>query len=181
MARRRPTEPAANPARGVVLVVIAVLVGLVLLRNGIDADSSAGSSTGGGKGTTADGGTTGGGSSTSSTLGLRSPDEVPLIVLNGSGQQSVAKNYATFLLNKGYTNQTDADGANAAAAADTTKVYYQTGFDKEAAAIASAIKAPATGGTAPVPTVSLGQTNNASVIVVVGKDLPSGKDPSAAA
>jgi hypothetical protein len=179
MARRRPTEPTANPARGVVLVVIAVLVGLVLLRNGIDADANAGSSTGGGKGTTADGGGTDGGSTTSSTLGLRSPSEVPLIVLNGSGVKGAANKYATFLLNKGYTNQTDADGGNAAAQADTTTVYFQEGFQNEAKAVASAIKAPTVGGTAAVPTVSLGPTNNASVVVVIGKDLGS-KDPAAA-
>lgn len=180
MARRRPTEPTANPARGVVLVVIAVLVGLVLLRNGIDADSSAGGSSGG-DGTSTDAGSTDGGSTTSSSaaVGLRSPGEVPMIVLNGSGVQGAAKKYATFLLNKGYTNQTDADGGNAAAQADTTKVYFQEGFQKEAEAVASAIGAPATGGTAPAPTVSLGQTNNASVVVVIGKDLGS-KDPAAA-
>ena len=36
MARRRPTEPTINPARGAALVVVAVLLGLVLLRNGLD-------------------------------------------------------------------------------------------------------------------------------------------------
>jgi hypothetical protein len=112
-------------------------------------------------------------------VGLRSPAEVPTIVLNGSGVQGAAKKYATFLLNKGYTNQTDADGGNAAAQADTSTVYYQSGFQKEAEAVASAIGAPATGGTAPAPTVSLGTTNNASVVVVIGKDLGS-KDPAAA-
>ena len=181
MARRRPTEPTANPARGVVLVVIAVLVGLVLLRNGIDADSSAGGSGGSDQGTSTDAGSTDGSTTTSSSapVGLRSPSEVPLIVLNGSGVQGAAKKYSSFLLTKGYTNQTDADGGNASAQADTSKVYYQEGFQKEAEAVASAIGAPSTGGTAPVPTVSLGQTNNASVIVVVGKDLGS-KDPATA-
>src|SRR3546814_15601943 len=36
MARHRPTEPTVNPARGAALVAVAVLVGLVLLRNGHD-------------------------------------------------------------------------------------------------------------------------------------------------
>ena len=40
MARRRPAEPAANPARGAALVVVAVLIGLVLLRNGLDTSEA---------------------------------------------------------------------------------------------------------------------------------------------
>jgi hypothetical protein len=32
MARRRPAEPTVNPARGAALVVVAVLIGLFLLR-----------------------------------------------------------------------------------------------------------------------------------------------------
>ena len=40
MARRRPAEPTANPARGAALVVVAVVIGLFLLRNGLDTSEA---------------------------------------------------------------------------------------------------------------------------------------------
>jgi hypothetical protein len=178
MARRRPTEPTANPARGVALVVVAVLVGLFLLRNGIDSSTTSTSSSTDGSST--DGGTSGtdgDSNSTTSTLGLRSPAEVPLIVLNGSGVSGAAKKYSTALLNKGYTNLTKPDGDNSTLKPATTAVYYASGFENEASAVASAIGAPATG-VAPAPTASPGDIAGASVVVVLGTDLGS-KDPPA--
>ena len=40
MARRRPAEPTVNPARGAALVVVAVLIGLFLLREGLDTSEA---------------------------------------------------------------------------------------------------------------------------------------------
>lgn len=147
---RRPTEPAANPARGVALVVVAVLVGLFLLRNGLDTSETVAptnSDRGSDVGTTDSAGAD---NTTSTTLGLRSPPDVPTIVLNGSGVAGAAKKYSTALLNKGYA-LTKADGDNATVKPATTQVLYTPGFEKEAAAVALLIGAPSAG-VAPVGT-----------------------------
>ena len=183
MSRRRPTEPTANPARGIVLVVVAVLIGLFLLRNGIDTSvstsgptgSDGSSSTDGDTGT--DSGTDAGSSTSSSVVGARAPGQVPAIVLNGSGVQGAAKKYSTALLNKGYTALTNPDGGNATNTADVTSVFYGAGFEAEAAAVAVAIGAPPTS-VAALGTSTPGTTSGASVVVVLGKDLGD-KDPPA--
>ena len=98
MARRRPTEPTVNPARGAALVVVAVLLGLVLLRNGIDTsevvtstrDDSKEADDGG-----TDEGTDEGAEETTTTLAVRPPAEVTVIVLNGTSTSGVAGTYST--------------------------------------------------------------------------------------
>ena len=173
---RRPTEPAANPARGVALVVVAVLVGLFLLRNGLDTSETVAptrSDQGSDVGTT-DGDATD--DTTTSTLGLRLPSEVPTIVLNGSGVTGAAKKYSTALLNKGYS-LTNPDGGNATTKPATTQVLYTPGFEKEAAAVALLIGAPSTG-VAAVGTTLPGTTAGANVIVVIGTDLGSVDPPA---
>ena len=83
---RRPSEPTANPARGAALVVVAVLIGLFLLRNGLDSSTSASGGSGGsdqssdsssdeGTDTAADEGTDS--DSTTPVSTLRSPAQVP--------------------------------------------------------------------------------------------------------
>lgn len=182
MARRRPTEATANPARGAALVVAAVLVGLFLLRNGLDTsetittkpDSSSSTATGGDSstdGTTADAGTTG----TDSTVAVRAPGQVPTIVLNGSGVKGAAGKYSTFLAAAGY-DLTNPDGANATADVAATQILYAPGFDREAAALATLIGAPTTA-VVPLGTTLPGTTAGASVIVLVGPDLGSKAPP----
>ena len=182
MSRRRPTEPTANPARGIALVVVAVLIGLFLLRNGIDTTVSTSGPTGSdGSGASTDGdtGTDAGtdGTTSSTLIGLRSPGEVPTIVLNASGVAGAAKKYSTALLNKGYTNLTNPNGDNATNGATTTQVLYTAGFEQEAAAVALAIGAPSSS-VAALGTTTPGTTAGASVIVVLGSDLGA-KDPPA--
>jgi hypothetical protein len=182
MARRRPTDTTANPARGAILVVAAVLVGLFLLRHGLDTSTTT-TSTGSDQGTDVgtdsgtDAGTdTGTDSSTSSTLGVRDPLDVKTIVLNGSGVKGAAKKWSTFLANKGYT-LTNPDGDNSIPKPATTQVLYGPGYDKEAAAMAVLLGAPAAGVQA-LGTTLPGNTVGASVIVVLGTDLGA-KDPPA--
>ncbi len=129
MARRRPTEPTANPARGAILVAVAVVVGLVLLRHGLDTSETIIPSTTDGAstdstdsstdGTSVDDGTDG----TDGSTTARQPSEVPTIVLNGSGIQGAAGRYSTALATLGY-NLTDADGANSTSNVTATQVLY---------------------------------------------------------
>jgi hypothetical protein len=187
MARRRPSEPVANPARGAALVVVAVLIGLVLLRNGLDT-SEAITTNGGSPGSDSSDSTDGGdggddgtdGTTTSSTVPLRAPAEVPTVVLNDSGVTGAAGKYSTALTALGYA-LTDVDGANADTAGDAaaTVIYFVEGFEGEAAAVAVAIGAPETVAPAALPDPPPGVVTGASVVVVLGTDL-AGVDPPAA-
>ncbi|MEO6318817.1 MAG: LytR C-terminal domain-containing protein [Acidimicrobiales bacterium] len=184
MARRRPTEPTANPARGAALVVVAVVIGLFLLRNGLDTSEAITSNPGDGEQATdsepSDGtaGTDDG--TTTTTVALRAPAEVPTIVLNDSTTAGVAGTYSDALAAAGYT-LTNPDGANADADGDSavTQVFFLPGFDAEAAAVAVAIGAPATVVPTALPTPPPGPIASASVVVVIGTDL-AGVTPTTA-
>ena len=181
MARRRPTEQTVNPARGAILVVGAIVVGLVLLRHGLDTTTSVSSSPTHSRATTGGattGGATTGGVTTSTTAtagSTRPPAQVPTIVLNGSGVKGAAKKYSDALATLAY-DLTSPAGGNATANVAATQVLYGPGFAKEAAAVAAAIGAPASS-VAPLGTPLPGSTNGASVIVVIGPDLGN-KTPS---
>jgi hypothetical protein len=181
MARRRP-EPTANPARGAALVVVAVVIGLLLLREGLDTSEAITATSDGGSETTSDGGTSDGdGASdggtdgtTTTTPALRPPAEVPTIVLNDSGIAGAAGAYSDVLASLGY-QLTNPEGANADTAGDAaaTLVYFAPGFDAEAAEVASVIGAPDTVVPAALPATPPGPIAGASVVVVIGTDLAS--------
>jgi hypothetical protein len=175
MARRRPTEPTINPARGAALVVVAVVLGLVLLRNGLDTSEVVTSSKG--NDTTTDGGSdegtdagTDAGETTTTTLAVRAPAEVTVIVLNATSVNGAAGKYSTALGSVGYVML---EPASAATKIPTTQVYFTPGFEAEAAAVALAAGAPATVTPAAMPTPPPGEIGTANVVVVLGADLAS--------
>jgi hypothetical protein len=176
MARRRTAEPTATPARGVILVVAAVLLGIFLLRHGLDTSVDVR----GTPQTTSDGGTAGattdGSSTTSTSLAVRPPAQVPTIVLNGTATSGAAKKYSDALGQAGY-NLTNPTGATATAHVTSTEVLYAPGFQKEASAVATAIGAPQTA-VAPLGTTLPGSTSGADVIVVLGPDLATKAPPT---
>jgi hypothetical protein len=191
MARRRPTEPTVNPARGAVLVVVAVLVGLFLLRNGLDtsevvtasrddSSSDSGDTSDGGADEGSDEATDDGTETTEDTTpAARPPAEVPTIVLNGSGVSGAAGSYSEVLASLGY-QLTKPTGGNAATNVPSTQVLYAEGFEQEAMAVAVAIGAPSL-----VPALltepSPGDIVGASVVVVLGPDLANVTPTTAAA
>jgi hypothetical protein len=172
MARRRPSEPTVNPARGVALVVVAVLLGLVLLRNGLDTSEVVTSSNG--DDTSTDGGDDGGdsdaGEETTTTLAARAPAEVTVVVLNGTSVSGAAGKYATAIGSAGYQML---DPGDAATKIPATQVFFTPGFEREAAAVALAAGAPATVIPAALPTPPPGEVGAANVVLVIGADLAS--------
>jgi hypothetical protein len=174
MARRRPTEPTINPARGAALVVAAVLLGLVLLRNGLDTTEVVTSSPNNGSSDgSSDGGTdtaTDTGEATTTTLGAKAPSEVTVIVLNGTSVGGAAGKYSTAIGSAGYQML---DPGDAATKIPATQVYFTAGFEREAAAVALAAGAPATVTPAPLPTPPPGEVGIANVVVILGADLAS--------
>lgn len=175
MARRRPTEPTVNPARGAALVVVAVLLGLVLLRNGLDTSEVVTSSRGDDSSEEAtdegtDEGATDEGTTETTETPARTPAEVTAIVLNGTSVNGAAGKYSTALQSAGYQML---EAGDAPTKIPTTQVYFTEGFEREAAAVAVAIGAPATVTPAALPTPPPGEVGAANVIVVVGADIAS--------
>ena len=176
MARRRPAEPTANPARGAVLVVAAVVVGLVLLRNGLDTSETFTPSTTDGSTDSTDTATDSSATdSTDDTVApiVRSPQQVATIVLNDSAVDGAAGRYSDFLANLGYSlvdpaGRTSSVAGNAA----TTQVLYGPGFESEAAVVAAALGVPATSVQA-LGTTLPGDIGGANVVVVLGTDIAS--------
>lgn len=175
MARRRPTEPTVNPARGAALVVVAVLLGLVLLRNGLDTSEVVTSSDG--SDSSSDGSDDGGsddasdsGEETTTTLAARPPAEVMVVVLNGTSVSGAAGKYSTAIGTAGYQMLEPADAATKIPA---TQVFFAPGFEMEAAAVALAAGAPATVTPVAMPTPPPGEVGTANVVVVIGADIAS--------
>lgn len=180
MARRRPAEPTANPTRGAILVVVAVVAGLFLLRNGLDTSETVRASNDDEQATASDGdGGAGDDESegtTTTTAAARTPAEVPVVVLNGTTVNGAAGKYSEALAAAGY--QLGNDG-NAEPDVSATQVFFAPGFDAEAAAVASAIAAPE-GSVAPLPATPPGEIGGAQVVVVIGPDLASKEPPAPA-
>ena len=173
MARRAPSEPSINPARGIALVVGAVVIGLLLLRNGLDT-SEAVSSTGGKP--SADSGTDQGSSDDGSTTTTapkvdtgRPATEISAIVLNGTSVNGAAKKYSDALAALGYQMS---EPASASVKTPTTIVYYAVGYEKEAATMAKALGLPATAAQ-PMPTTPPGEIGTANLVVLIGDDIAS--------
>lgn len=169
MARRRPTEPTVNPARGAALVVVAVVVGLLLLRNGLDTSEVVTSSK---DNTTEDSGKDAGKDTstetTDTTVAAKSPAEVTVIVLNGTSVGGAAGKYSTAIGSAGYQMLEPGDAATKIPA---TQVFFTPGYEREAVAVALAAGAPGTVTPVALPTPPPGEVGAANVVVVIGADL----------
>jgi hypothetical protein len=163
-------------ARGLLLLAVALLIGVVLL-NATDADppgstvSARGDSDSGDDGGGDAGGDGGSAAETTTTaaptttLPARAPAEVKVIVANASDVKGAAGGGRTALANAKYNVLAP---TNAAAAA-TSSIYFIPGYDRDAAAVATALGLPANlvkAMPAPLPF----DTKGAHVAVVLGAD-----------
>jgi hypothetical protein len=190
---RRATEPAASPVRGAILVVVAIAVGVFLLRNGLDTDvavtaddaspettapsSDDGDGDGGGGdgGDGGDGGATDDTETTRTTVAVRPPAEVRVIVLNGSSVTGAAGTWSDGLQANGYDML---EAGNANASVEITQVLHQGGFRQEAASVVEALGAPAGVSPQRLGSAPPGEIGDANVVVVIGPDLASGQPPA---
>lgn len=166
-------------ARGVALIVAAVIVGVVLLRStdgteAFRADTSADEQTDGTQPatgtntnstqTTAKPAT--GGNTTTTAAAAHDPAKVTVLVANGSGVAGAAGKIATTLKGSNFIAQ----AANTLAPVSTSVVYFTAGYEADAKAIAALLK-PSPGVAAipnPLPVADLA---GAHVLVVVAADL----------
>lgn len=177
--RRRQPQPPSTPgqgsvARGVVLVAVAVVIGLLLLRDddgsptqvAVGSDTAAEVDDGSAPPDAADDPAQ---TTTSTTLAPRDPAEVKVLVANGSGTNGAAGGTTDALEALGYVTATPSNAERVA----STVVYYTTGFQAEAEALAAAIGAPPESVT-PMPAVApVDDLQLANVLVHLGPDLVS--------
>jgi len=101
------------------------------------------------------------------------PSSVPVLLLNGVNvNKPIAGSGATTLAAAGYTNSTPKD---AATTVPTSTVYFQSGYEADAAAVAAVLGLPA-GEVQPLPSPpppAIANAGGAPVIVVVGPDAPA--------
>jgi hypothetical protein len=173
METERPTAR-SNPARGVALIATAVILGLFIVRNGFETPSSA--DDGAPTNEAAGGGTTappaGGGETTTTTAAVaaRPPAEVSVIVANASGVSGAAGELTATLASAQYQTVPETNAPNSVGA---TQVLFIEGFDREAAAVATAIGAPAES-VAPIPSPPPVDPGGAQILVLLGPDLANG-------
>lgn len=154
--------------KGAILVVVAVIIGVALLRD--DSSTSAQVSVGAESPvTTPDGDGDGDDSSTTvpTTVPVRAPSEVKVLVANGSDVNGAAGVQTNALKALGYVTGNPGNAARVPA----TVVYFTAGYEAEAAELATAIGAPDTAVQAmptPAPVDDLALSN---ILVVIGPDL----------
>lgn len=163
----------ASP-RGIALIVAAVVAGVILIGTGLDTDSGKG----GGPAALPSGAaqtSSTSSSTTSTTLQPALPNEqVRVLVANASSSDGAAQRFTEQLngLNYATLPPTNFDPNR-----EDTVIYFAEGFEREAAGVATALKAPTTG-IQPVPVPSPvaapdGQTAP-NVTVLVGGDIAGG-------
>ena len=175
-ARGRPADPSGgNSTRGVALLAVAVILGLLVLNR-----TDEGVSTGDVRIETP---TTESETATTVPLPpttgrpLRAPADVKVLAANGSNVSGLGRRTADALKAKGYTNTL--------APTDTTRdvpataVEFAADFEPEAQAVAEALGLPPTV-VRPLDSPPVADTRGADVVVLIGPDLP-GATPTTAA
>lgn len=137
----QPTPPPNTASRGLILVAVAVILGVILLFKGggagFEQDSPAVKIGSAGEESTepVDSTTTTEAAPTTSVA----PSALTVVALNGAGISGLAGQTVTFLNVAGYTA---ASAGDAAMPVTTTTAYYSPGFEADGAAVAALFNLP---------------------------------------
>jgi hypothetical protein len=150
-------------ARGVLVVVVAALLGILILKNGFDSGATVNTGTPTTSATTPAPTTT-----VAATTTSVNKASFTVLVANASGTSGAAKRLSDRMAADGYTM---AEPTTATAKSDTTMVYFLSGYDAAAADVASYLNVgPPAPMPDPKPVANLGQ---AQVLVIEGRDIAS--------
>jgi LytR cell envelope-related transcriptional attenuator len=173
-----PLSGRSSPARGIVLVAAAVVLGLFLLRALEDSAPSDDVATSPTETTAAGGETTdtttadGEGETTTTAAPVRQPAEIVVRVANVSGVEGAAGERTDQLATAGYQTVDPTNGPEGQQL-DATQVLFADGFEGEARALAEALGAP-TDGVAAMPAQPPVDPGGAQLVVLLGTDLAGG-------
>ena len=157
-------------ARGIALIVAAVLLGVILLRATDSPEPFANIDTevdDGDEGTTVTTDPTVTTESTAPPSTAHNPAEVTVLVANGAGISGLASTIADQLKGANYVL---AEPGNTKAPADESAVFFTPGYEADAAAIAALLSPPPK--VAPLPDPApVDDMKSAQVLVVAAADL----------
>lgn len=179
-----PPARGSSPARGVILVAVAVVLGFFVLRAiddtgagtaGVEVEAPADDAAdapateGEDEGDAAEPGADGDGADapTEPEAEVRPPGEVVVAVANASGVQGAAAAQTDAIAAGGYQTGT---AGNAPDSSETTQVMAIDGFEAEAAVLAEAIGAPE-GAVQPMSDPPPLDIEGIHLVVVLGTDL----------
>ena len=158
----------SNPAvRAALLIVLAIIIGIVLLQviddgSGPIGDGGTTTTTAASTTSTSRGTTTTTKADPKETGTVRTPQQVTVLVLNGSGVGGAASTLTSTLRSLGYQTLTPTD----APAQVGNTGYYQSGYKRECAAVATTV-----GGNAAVkemPAPAPAGAERANCIAIIG-------------
>ncbi len=155
-------------ARGAGLLVVAVALGILLLRSsGTSTDVFTGAAHTTSPGVTEI--TVAPPTATTVTVPLRQPADIKVLPTNGTGTPGAATAAGDRLKQAGYNVLA---ATNTTQPASTSKVDYNPGFDREARVLATLLQLP-DAALQPMPTPPpVSDTRGADIIVVIGPDFP---------
>jgi hypothetical protein len=166
-------DPERQRLVGIVIIVIAVLIGVVLLFRGLSAPDTvtAGDPDAGVTVTTVDRDAPPSTDVAQSIVpAAPDPADVTVVVANGSGVSGLAARVTATLTNAGYVTLAPTD---ALADASVSRVYYAANSEAAAQLVAQSLELPASAVvplTSPSPVAAIG---TAQVVVVLGADFPA--------
>ncbi|MGI8775801.1 MAG: LytR C-terminal domain-containing protein [Acidimicrobiales bacterium] len=164
----------ANSTRGIILLVVALLLGIFILNKtqpgGTRTSVSSGTKTTTTKTTKAAKGKGAATSTPPSTRAVRQPAAIKVLAANASGVPGLGSKTGDRLTAAGYNSLAP---ANARSQVPATLIEYAPGFDLESLFVAQAL------GLTPTPTsvkplapdVPVADTKSADIVVLVGPDL----------
>jgi hypothetical protein len=160
--------------RGAGLLVVAVILGVILLRNGGGDPYSRAVRT---VASPTPEVTVLPPTATTITVPVRTPGDVKVLPANGTSTSGAGTAIFTRLKQAGYNVLA---AGNTTSAATTSNVYYNPGFEREARVVAQLLGLPDSA-VQPMPTPPpVSDTRGSDVIVVVGPDLAKQSNPTPA-
>jgi hypothetical protein len=164
--------------RAALLIGAALLVGALLLRHNpggtpVKVGSSATTTTSTSQTSSSFGAVTGPGttvrsSSTTATAALRAPQDIKVLVANGTSTPGLAGKISDRVKGFGYNPLASTNSSQKPA---STIVYFQPSYSNDAAALVGRLALPPTAVQAMPQPPPVANLNNANILIVVGPDL----------
>ncbi|HXQ74851.1 MAG TPA: LytR C-terminal domain-containing protein [Acidimicrobiales bacterium] len=171
----------ARSGRGLAIVIVAVVIGVLLLPSATRAPLAASASTGASSGTGSSAGRThshGAGHSTSTTTSTSTTVPVAsihVLVANATATNGVAGSVTRFLASKGFSTLT---ATNALLKVTASEIYTVGGATADVRAVVAALSLPASSIEPAASAAPVASTTGANVVVIVGPDLATRFNPA---